>query len=225
MGLENLKWLESFETLKELGDIDRDLIARSASFNRSSAGDVAYSEGDYCEAYVIRLAGWSRVQRTSESGRGIVLYRVGPNETCVLTTSCLFGKSAYPAESIVEEDTLDVIIPNATFQILQDRSEPFRRFVWNNYGELMSSLIVLIEEVTFRRVDIRLARWLCAKAAGGHAIETTHQEIAIELGTAREVVSRLLKDFERKQFLSLSRGQIVINQPSEFDDWIARSSS
>jgi len=151
MGLENLEWLESFETLKDLADDDRNLIARSASFNRSSAGDVAYSEGDYCEA--------------------------------------------------------------------------FRRFVWNNCGQLMSDLIVLIEEVTFRRVDIRLARWLCAKASGGHAIETTHQEIAIELGTAREVVSRLLKDFERKRFLSLSRGQIVINQPSEFGDWIVRSSA
>ncbi|MFK7967512.1 MAG: Crp/Fnr family transcriptional regulator [Burkholderiaceae bacterium] len=225
MSLDSLHWLDSFETLKEIASEDRELISRNASFKRSKPGDIAYSEGDYCEAYVIRLTGWSRVQRTSESGRGIVLYRVGPHETCVLTTSCLVGKSTYPAESIVEEETLDVLIPSAAFEALQDRSEPFRRFVWNNYGRLMSDLIVLIEEVTFRRVDIRLARWLCAKAVDGQKIETTHQEIAVELGSAREVISRLLKDFERKQFLSPSRGQIVISPDSGMRAWVASSSS
>ena len=156
----------------------------------------------------MRLAGRSRVYKISESGREILLYRVSAGETCVLTTTCLLGKSHYPASTVVEEPIRDVVIPAAIFHQLMVESEVFRRFVLSNYGNLISELIVLVDEVAFHSIASRLAGLLLAVL--GSKVTTTHQQLAGELGSAREVVSRQLKDFERQGWVKLGRASIEL---------------
>lgn len=204
----DLSWLEMFPDLQDLEDGARDLLAKSARIVEAPVGTVGYREGGACGAYVMRLEGQSRVFKMSASGREILLYRVGPGETCVITTTCLLGNSDYPASTVVEKAIKDVIIPSAAFNQLMIDSRVFRTFVMTNYGALISDLIVLLDEVAFHSLDARLAKLLLDD--GQDAVHKTHQQLADELGTAREVVSRQIKRLEQKGLVALSRGQVDI---------------
>lgn len=211
--MENLSWLESFPPLMQLEPHARDILAKSARIVEAPVGTIGYREGGACGAYVMRLAGQSRVYKMSSSGREILLYRVAAGETCVITTTCLLGNSNYPASTIVEEPIKDVIIPSAAFNQLMVDSKVFRTFVMTNYGALISDLIVLLDEVAFHSLDARLAKLLLD--TGSATISRTHQLIADELGTAREVVSRQLKRFEQKGWVTLGRGHVELtNRPA-----------
>jgi len=205
---DNLGWLELFPALMALEPPARETLVKTARIVEAPIGTIGYSEGMPCKAYVLRLAGQSRVYKISSGGREILLYRVGAGETCVLTTTCLLGHSDYPASTIVEQPIRDVIIPAAAFHELMITSDVFRRFVMENYGALISDLIVLLDEVAFHNVDARLAKLLLDSTSP--ALARTHQQIAAELGTAREVVSRQLKRFEQKGWVALGRGQVDI---------------
>ncbi len=206
--MDNLDWLQSFPALLQLEPNARDILTKSARIVEAPIGTVGYREGGACGAYVMRLAGQSRVYKMSSGGREILLYRVAAGETCVITTTCLLGNSNYPASTIVEEPIRDVVIPAAAFNQLMIDSAVFRRFVMTNYGVLISDLIVLLDEVAFHSIDARLAKLLLD--TGSATISRTHQLIADELGTAREVVSRQLKRFEQKGWVALGRGHVEI---------------
>ncbi len=203
-----LDWLALFPDLLALEPESKALLARYARIIEAPVGTIGYREGTPCGAYVLRLAGQSRVYKMSSSGREILLYRVGSGETCVLTTTCLLGSSDYPASTIVEEPIRDVIVPAAAFNQLMVESKVFRRFVMQNYGALISDLIVLLDEVAFHNLDVRLAKLLLEEPST--QINRTHQQLAAELGTAREVVSRQLKRFEQKGWVTLGRGHVEI---------------
>ena len=205
---ETLAWLAQFPALMDIEPEARALLARHARIAEAPVGTIGYSEGMPCKGYVLRLAGQSRVYKISSSGREILLYRVAAGETCVLTTTCLLGRSDYPASTVVEEPIRDVVVPAAIFHQLMIESPVFRRFVMENYGALISDLIVLLDEVAFHSLDTRLAKLLLDES--GPQIHRTHQQLADELGTAREVVSRQLKRFEQKGWVSLGRGQIEV---------------
>ncbi len=202
----DLAWLEQFPALLDMEQNARDLLAKSARIVEAPVGTIGYREGGPCGAYVMRLAGRSRVYKMSASGREILLYRVNSGETCVITTTCLLGNSDYPASTVVEEPVKDVIIPSAVFNQLMIDSKVFRTFVMTNYGALISDLIVLLDEVAFHSLDARLAKLLLD--AGTDNVHKTHQQIADELGTAREVVSRQIKRFEQKGWVTLGRGKV-----------------
>jgi CRP/FNR family transcriptional regulator len=205
---QNLSWLDQFPDLIGLDEHAKDLLAKYVRIVEAPIGTIGYREGTPCGAYVMRLAGQSRVYKMSTSGREILLYRVAAGETCVITTTCLLGNSDYPASTIVEEPIRDVLIPAVAFHQLMIDSAVFRKFVMVNYGALISDLIVLLDEVAFHSLDGRLAKVLLD--AKSPQITRTHQQIADELGTAREVVSRQLKRLELKGAVSLGRGQIEI---------------
>ena len=207
--MENLDWLQSFPALLKLEPNARDILIKSARMVEAPVGTIGYREGGACGAYVMRLAGQSRVYKMSTSGREILLYRVAAGETCVITTTCLLGHSNYPASTIVEEPIRDVIIPAPAFNQLMIDSAVFRQFVMTNYGVLISDLIVLLDEVAFHSIDARLAKLLLD--TGSATLSRTHQLMADELGTAREVVSRQLKRFEQKGWVALGRGHVEIS--------------
>jgi CRP/FNR family transcriptional regulator len=213
--MENLAWLESFPALIQLESNARELLLKSARIVEAPTGTIGYREGGACGAYVMRLAGQSRVYKMSASGREILLYRVAAGETCVITTTCLLGNSNYPASTIVEEPIRDVIIPSNAFNQLMIDSKVFRTFVMTNYGALISDLIVLLDEVAFHSLDARLAKLLLD--ANSDNIGRTHQLMADELGTAREVVSRQLKRFEQKGWVKLGRGHVEIANRSALE--------
>jgi CRP/FNR family transcriptional regulator len=206
--VNNLDWLTAFPDLAALEPPAREVLLKYARLVEAPIGTIGYREGGACGAYVMRLAGKSRVFKMSSSGREILLYRVHAGETCVITTTCLLGNSDYPASTVVEEAITDVIVPSAAFNQLMIDSKVFRTFVMTNYGALISDLIVLLDEVAFHHLDARLAKLLLE--AGSDSVKRTHQQIADELGTAREVISRQVKRFEQKQWVRLGRGQVEI---------------
>jgi CRP/FNR family transcriptional regulator, anaerobic regulatory protein len=206
-----LNWLSQFPPLLDLDSAARALLIKHARIAEAPVGTIGYSEGMPCDAFILRLAGSSRVYKMSSSGREIQLYRVGPGDTCVLTTTCLLGKSHYPASTVVEQAIRDVVVPASVFHQLMLDSAVFRGFVMQTYGAIVSDLIVLLDEVAFHSVNARLAKYLMDEKTD--IIGRTHQQIADDLGTAREVISRQLKAFEQKAWLKLGRSKInVINR-------------
>ncbi|MBK5199152.1 MAG: Crp/Fnr family transcriptional regulator [Methyloceanibacter sp.] len=209
------RWLASFPELTELEDEHRGELLGSTQFNRLRGGDVAYRQGQHCHAYVMCIEGQTRVFKTSESGREILLYQVGPGETCVLTTSCLMAGSSFPAESNAETDVLLAVLPASVFHRLMGVSPRFRKFVLDNYGDLLSSLIMLVDEVAFASLDLRLARRLLAEANAQGVVAKTHQQLALDLGSVREVISRYLAEWERMGWVHATRGSIEVkNRPA-----------
>ncbi|MEZ5540649.1 MAG: Crp/Fnr family transcriptional regulator [Pseudomonadota bacterium] len=177
---------------------------------RVPARATIFHQGDQCSNYLLVIEGSVKVMTRAENGREIVLYRLSPGDSCVLTTSCLFGNSRYPAEGVTATAVLALAIPADRFHQAVQTSVAFRRFVFATFSGHLGSLITLVEEVAFGRVDVRLARHLLDHADATAALQATHQELATELGTAREVISRQLKDFEQRQLVRLQRGSITL---------------
>ncbi|MFK7837428.1 MAG: Crp/Fnr family transcriptional regulator [Sulfitobacter sp.] len=146
----------------------------------------------------------------SEAGREIVLYRVHAGESCVLTTACLLAFEDYSAEGIAETDIEAILIPRDAFDQMMAASKEFRAFVFEAYSKRITDLFMVIEEIAFKRMDIRVAQKLLELRGSDDVLHLTHQQLALELGTAREVISRQLKEFERRGWLNLSRGQIEL---------------
>jgi CRP/FNR family transcriptional regulator len=149
------------------------------------------------------------VFKIGETGREITLYEIGPGETCILNASCILSGRTYPANAVSLTDVKILLIPSTAFRKLVDEHETMRDFVFNLLSRRLSSVMELVEEVAFGRLDERLTEYLVEKSEN-NLLETTHQKIANDLGTSREVVSRLLKDFERKQVVRLSRNSITL---------------
>jgi len=200
-------------SLPDLDPVSARIFDATARQVRVPAGTVLFRDGATCQNYVLVIEGAIRVHKISEGGREIVLYRVESGQTCVLTANCLITARDYDAEGIAETDVEMIVLPVGAFRQLLGRSESFRDFVFSAYASRLSDLLLLIEEVAFGRIDVRLAGWLAARTGPGGPIRATHQEIAVELGTAREVVSRQLKDFERRGWVRLGRGLIETTDP------------
>lgn len=204
---------EILKTFPLLGRMEPEAARTFAQATREVSiptGTVVFQDGSECSNYVLVVAGSIRVQKVAESGREIVLYRVESGQSCVLTTNCLIARDDYSAEGIAESEVKALILPAPTFRGLLAKSDVFRDFVFSAYASRISDLLMLIEEVAFGRIDARLAAWLAQHAPADGQIKTTHHDIAVELGTAREVVSRQLKDFERRGWLDLHRGRIEL---------------
>ncbi|MFQ5642708.1 MAG: Crp/Fnr family transcriptional regulator [Thiogranum sp.] len=181
---------------------------------RLPAGYTVFRRGDVCRDYLVVVNGSVRVQTLSTGGREVVLYRVGDGQSCVITTSCVISHEAYPAEGITETPTDALVISQDLFNEALGRSERFREFVFSSQGRRLGDLIRRVEDVAFGRIDARLAKHLvdrCENRPG--LVAATHQQLASELGTAREVISRQLKVFERKEWIAVHRGSVEVLQP------------
>lgn len=178
---------------------------------RVEAESWLFRLGDRCEGFGFVIDGSIKVSISSESGKEMVLYRVKPGESCTVTVSCLVNNRPYPAEGVTEEPLQAVSIPRALFNELVDRSPGFRQFVLEIFGARVNHLMQLVNEVAFNKLDQRLASRLIEL---GPLVTMTHQEIAGELGTSREMVSRLLENFADQGMLSLGRKRIEITDTS-----------
>ncbi len=176
----------------------------------ASAGTVLFEAGQTCSSLVLLSAGTVRVQMVSESGRQLLLYRVTPGQACVMTVACLIYESHFRAEGIAETDITGVAIDRAGFQHLLDHSDVFRRQVLEAYTSRILDLISLFEDVTFRPMGERIISHLHSLADPKGVVKTTHQQLALDLGSAREVVSRHLKKMEAAGQISMTRGEIQL---------------
>jgi len=178
------------------------------------AGQTVFHRGDICRNYLVVVEGSVRVQTLSPGGREVVLYRVGAGQSCVITTSCLLSRESYPAEGITETATAALVIPQDVFNEALGSSAEFRRFVFACQGQRLSDLIQRVEDVAFGRIDARLAKHLIDRCRNRPGLVTaTHQQLASELGTAREVVSRQLKTFEKQGWIAVRRGAVEVLNP------------
>lgn len=199
-----------FPFLRSLDENARALFHLHAVPVTLPAGKFICMQGDLCGQVPLLLSGSARVYKTSESGREITLYRIEPGESCILTASCILSRAPFPAFAVSEEPVEAVVIPSATFAEWVNRYLPWREFVFDLLSRRFASVIEVVEEVAFRRMDSRVAEYLLERIDGEDGTKITHEKIAFDLGSSREVISRILKDFEREGLVRLSRGMIRI---------------
>ncbi len=173
-------------------------------------------EGMSCSGLALITEGKVRVYKLGESGREITLYRLNAGESCVLTASCIMSDIPFPAIATTEAAVTALLVPTGIVQKWVDQHKVWRQFIFNLVSQRLTDVITVIEEIAFRRMDARLASYLLEQPLdSNHKFSITHQAIATELGTAREVVSRLLKDFESSGIITLTRGTIALNDQKQ----------
>ena len=203
-----MEWISRFEGLNSLEPALKSRLLDRARVVSVPAGERIFGVGKRPENLLLLLSGTVRVQQTSDTGREIVLYRINAGESCVLTTASLLAQETYSAEGVAETNVSAVAIPRAVFDDLVASSKSFRDFIFAAYSRRITDLFYVIDEVAFRRIDIRLAQKLLELQGDDHGLQVTHQQLATELGTAREVISRQLQEFQRRVWVELSRGAV-----------------
>ena len=199
--------LQQYPMLRELSAADQAELLAAASVMHLPAGTVVFDENQPCQGFPLLLSGSIRVIKAAPNGRELQLYQVMPGESCILTSSCLLGHTRYHARGIAEQGLEMVLLPATTFQILIGTQEAFRSYVFHLFSDRLTDLMQLVSAVAFQKLDQRLANLLVNKTNPIHA---THQALADELGSAREIVSRLLKGFADQGWVKLGREQIDI---------------
>lgn len=197
-------------------------VAGAARPARLAAGQCLYREGDTCADVAILGDGLIRVFKACPSGREITLYHVEPGEPCLVNVVCAYLQSPTPASATVERPGTAVLVPHALFHELVGSAAPLRDQLFASIARRMLDLMLLIEEVAFRRMDRRLASYLRKRfdqsRSGELWLEITHEEIAADLGSAREVISRLMKEFERLGVVQQGRGRIGLRDAGRLQD-------
>ena len=204
------KLVELYPAFAAIPAASLDRILDQAVIRNAPAGTVMFDERNPCQAFPMLIDGTIRVSKSAPNGRELQLYRVGPGEACILTSSCLLGNAPYSARGIADSDVTAVTLPLPLFSQLLAEHEPFRNYVFGLFAERISELMQLVEAVAFQRLDQRLAGLLLGK---GRIIRTTHHGLAEELGSVREIVSRLLKNFSDQGLVALEREKIEILNP------------
>jgi CRP/FNR family transcriptional regulator, anaerobic regulatory protein len=183
---------------------------QKAFYARIPKGHDVFVEGDRADAIALLISGVVRVYKIGETGREITLYRFGNGESCILTANAILSQENFPAIATVEKEAEAVMVPAEVFRDWVRRYDLWREFVFDLLSQRLSSVMATVEEVAFHRMDDRLANFLSQRLGQSDSIQITHQEIAAELGSSREVISRILEDFSALGMISVSRGTIKL---------------
>lgn len=201
----------AYPLLAELPTSLRDAVAAEAGWHEFRDGSAIFGEGQHCGGLPLVLQGAVKVFKRSEHGREIVLYRVGRGETCILTSSCLLGGSDYNAEGVAEGALRVALLPPGLFQRMIAESPPFRHFLFAMLSARLSDLMEQVERLAFHRIDRRIAEFLVERSeAGFQSVAMTHQRIADEIGSVREMVTRALGQMAEQGLVELSRAGVRI---------------
>ncbi len=202
---------ETLQFLKGAGPELLDMFYEKAEFVQIRAGQHILTEGAECNMIIFLLSGSARAYKLGENGREITLYRIKGGEGCVLAASCILNHTPYPVFAVAEFDLEALIVAAPVFRCWVQKYAFWRDYVFGLMSQRITSVIMLIEEIAFRRMDTRISEYLIQKMdVVSGKLQTTHQQIAADLGTSREVVSRILKDFEHRGWIVLSRNIIQI---------------
>jgi len=204
------KLLNQYPTLAKHADEACRKMLSEAQVVHIPAGTTMFHESNPCKNYMWLLEGTVRVFKNSAEGREVTLYRVSPGELCLLSLNSLLSGDGYPASARSETPVRGLVISATQFNESLDISHGFRTYVLQSLTERLSDVISLVSDIAFRRLDLRLACLLGQRfeRSSGHPLKVTHAELAQELGTTREVISRILKEFARQECISLYRGAI-----------------
>lgn len=212
--MAKIKLAEIFPFFETAPSELQDDFENAAILQSISKGNYLAMEGDMCSYFPIVLSGQIRVFKIGDRGQEMTLYRINKGESCVLTIACLLSKKTFPALAFVEEDTELVLVPAEYFREWTKKYQIWNNFIYEYFSDVLSKVITLLEDVTFKRTDLRIVEKIVKDSIlYGSKIKTTHQQIARDLGTAREVVSRFLKELEHQKLIKLSRGMIEVINP------------
>jgi len=204
---ERAQLLRIYPVLRELPAPLLKKIEATATPVHTPAGQRLFSDGSPCTHYPLLIEGTIRASKVSPEGHEMLLYRLNPGESCVITVVTLLGEVSYPAIGTAETDLALLAVPRSLFLEIVLESPAFRIFVFNALSQRIAHLMALVDDVAFRRVDQRLASRLLLQREPD---ATTHQMLADELGTSREVVSRILETFQHAGMIRLGRKRIEI---------------
>ena len=194
---------------------------QAATLAKIPAGKDVFLEGGRVDGIALLISGVVRVYKIGETGRQITLYRFGNGQSCILTANAILSQKTFPAVATVEKDAEAVMIPADVFRKWVGTYDIWREFVFDLLSQRLSSVMEIIDEVVFQRMDARLATLLLTRSRTQNPMQITHQEIAAELGSSREVISRLLEDFSERGFVSVSRGEVELLDAEELRTRIA----
>ena len=214
----NPRWrgqlLRIYPVLRELPAPLLKRVELTATPVHASAGQRLFSDGSPCTFYPLLIEGTIRASKVSPEGHEILLYRLNPGESCVITVVTLLGEVSYPAIGTAETNLALLAVPRNVFMEVVLASAAFRVFVFSALSQRLAHLMALVDDVAFRRVDQRLASRLLLQR---QSEATTHQMLADELGTSREVVSRILETFQQSGMIRLGRKRIEILDRNALD--------
>ena len=169
-----------------------------------------FQSDEACTNFYFVQQGSIRVELSNHNGNSVVLYRIGANETCVLTTSCLLSGERYSAEAVTETEVSVIVVPKVDFEHRLNSSPEFRELVFTSFSSRLASMMAKIDEIAFTPLDARLAGRLAELSQADPVIKVTHEQLANDLGSAREVISRKLLSLEKDGLLKRGRGTIEI---------------
>lgn len=208
-------------TLPVLRDVNSQLVRefqQAAFLAKIPAGQDVFLEGDRVDAIALLISGTVRVYKIGETGREITLYRFGYGESCILSANAILSQKSFPAIATVEKEAEAVMIPADKFRDWVKRYDPWREFVFELLSERLFAVMALVDEVVFQRMDRRVASLLLDRSRSMNRVRITHQEIAGELGSSREVISRILEDFAQKGIVEVGRGTVEILDLEELSE-------
>lgn len=207
---ENL-WLERFPALARIHHPTWLDALDSAVLLTLPANKVIFRQGDACRRFVLLLQGSVRVYHTSAAGREIVLYRVKPGDMCILSLAALLDMSKYRAEAKTEHEVRIACIPFQQFHAAMEACAELQTSVMTTMGRRLLEVTTLLEDISFERVDTRIARWVIDHVDHSiRRINVTHSYLAGELGSTREGIGRTLKRFEQQGLIRVTRGAILV---------------
>jgi CRP/FNR family transcriptional regulator, anaerobic regulatory protein len=210
--------MDAFPFLKTVPRASLDAFLSQAVKKSLEHKQVLVRDGNECGYLPFVVEGTLRIFKTSDSGREITLYRIERGESCVLSATCILNGSTFPAIAEAEGRTEVLLSPSKLLMGFVDEHAEWRRFVFGLYSKRLDTVLGLVDEVAFQHIDERIAAYLLKNAAGrDRAVTRTHGEIAAELGTSREVVTRILRDFEAAGTIETTRGRIFVRQPAALE--------
>ena len=207
--MNKLEILKSFDFFNNSDEKFKSEILNESSHLKLQAGTTILYEGDLCQLIPLVGQGKIRVFKLGDKGREVTLYHINSGESCILSTSSILGDTTFPANATVEVDTEIVGINISFFKNHINKNEEFRNFIYKLLAIRLSSVLHLLEEIIFNKLDSRLAQYLIKHFENNNvSINKTHEQVANDLGSSREVISRLLKQFELSGAVKIQRGKI-----------------
>ncbi|MEY3644992.1 MAG: hypothetical protein RLZZ207_1688 [Bacteroidota bacterium] len=199
-----------------------DCLLEKGQFSTFEHGKTLMEPGQFVKAVPLVLEGSIKIMRMDEDGKELFLYYLETGETCALSLTCCSAARPSEIKAVVEEKASLLFIPIQLHEQLVDEYKQWKDFVSSTYQHRFQELLTVLDAVAFKRMDERLMNYIVTKMKQlkSNELHTTHQEVANELGTAREVISRLLKQLEKKKWIELGRNVIYIRD--DFEELIAK---
>ncbi|MEE9354899.1 MAG: Crp/Fnr family transcriptional regulator [Methylococcaceae bacterium] len=204
-------WQTQFSALSECKGLSAPNLIDEAKVHELPANSLLAARNSQCQHYLLIAKGILRVQLVTDTGREVTLYRVHPGDGCILTTSCMISQQRFPAEGITETEVVAFTLNERVFNRYLNESAPFRQFIFQNLGQRLTDVLTRIDQIYSPAVDQTLAGILLKLNQHNAPIVKTHQDLAVEMGMARETISRHLKRFEKNGWIRLGRNTIEIN--------------